>query len=265
MFRGQSRRAPVLWIGLIASSLTGCGLFHEYRPMRVLVRDAETKQPLPGAEIEGMNMVMLDVFGPSSPHGTTDASGVATLKIGPERGFDLRVDEPGYEMTDHREESSYFNTLPKRGGPGDDPKRIDVVMDLPRRHGTTVVVVVPDGYRGLVRVKFEPTDDPPDPTKHVYTAVADASGRAVVRVPEISLSRDIAARYRNGKKVPWDANSPNSDRVAIRHLADTLDTSLYLIGTGPEAEEHDQQIRKQKPDGRRELDQAAYDRLFRSR
>jgi hypothetical protein len=254
------------WLVLLAVTgpcgPAGCGLSHEYRPMRVLVRDAETKEPVPGAEVEGWYFTMLDVFGPFRPEGVTDANGVTTLWVGPDRGFTLRVDEPGYLMTDADKDHRYFLTLPKKGGPNDDPRRIDHVIDLPPSPKPTFVVVVPKGYRGLLRVRFEPTEDASFTPQRTYIVRADQDGRVVVRVPKsvylTEHGREIAARERDGAKVPWDARCPRSEEVALRHLGSTEDTELCLIGTGPEAEAIYKRILRQGPDGNSELDRAAY-------
>jgi hypothetical protein len=248
---------------------TGCGLFHEYRPMRVLVRDAETKQPIPGAHVDGWYSTMLDVFGPTAPRGVTGPDGVATLWIGPDRGFTLRVEEPGYLMTDAHEGvghgHQYFYTLPKKGDSGDDPRRIDCTIDLPPDPKPTFVLVVPKGYRGLLRIKFEPAEAAEVSTQRAYPITVGRDGRAVVRLPKSIWLKDggrnIAACETDGKRIPW-ACDENEERVRLFTVWNTEDTELYLIGTAPERAAYRDRIHPKQAGGSREFDRAEYDRLF---
>ena len=208
---------------------------------------------------------MLDIFGPMPPQGITDSSGIATLQIG-HRGFQLRVDEPGYQMTDNQFGTEYFQELPKKGRPDAKHQGIDRVIELQPNEKPTFIVIVPNGFRGLIRMRFEAADEKPPPVRHMYTFDADSDGRVLVRLPRslwaTQEGREIAARYHNGRKVPWDARCPESEGTAIRYLDRTEDTELLLIGTGPEAEAIFQRILIRNPNHNSELDRKAYDALF---
>src|SRR5579883_2898056 len=67
---------------VLALAAPGC-LFHVYRPVTVLVRDAETKKPIPGAEVDHSYITMLDPFAPLPSRDTTQADGTAHLVAAP--------------------------------------------------------------------------------------------------------------------------------------------------------------------------------------
>jgi hypothetical protein len=222
-------------IFIAATFSTGCGLFHEYRPMHVLVRDAETKQPLAGVEVRGWYMTMMDVFGPNTPHGTTDKDGLVTLQIGPDRLFVLRVIEDGYLLADTDATQEYFKKLPRKGDPDDLPGRIDFVFDLKPEEHPTFILIIPDNYRGLVKVCYEPTETVKVERRRNYEIPVGVDGLAVVRMPE-ALCRPAAirwvtaAREKSGKRVERNLDM-NSRQIGLWPLRKTDDIEVYFVGT----------------------------------
>jgi hypothetical protein len=74
---------PLLFAALLAVA-PGCQAFHSYRPVPVLVRDAESKQPIPGAHVRISYPLMEPAYAPpADSSGPTGADGVARLRAAP--------------------------------------------------------------------------------------------------------------------------------------------------------------------------------------
>lgn len=212
--------AAILFV--VATCSTGCGIFHKYRPLHVVVRDAETKQPLAKVEVTGLYLTMLDIFGPTAPRGTTDRNGAVTLQIGP-RPFSLFISEDGYLYT-------------QAVGVASD----HLVIDLKPESRPTFVLITPNRYRGLITVKYEPSETiKVEPTKRTYEIPVSDDGQAVVRLPaalcRTAAGRWVTAREINGKRVRRNCNI-NTGEIGLWPLRKTDETEMYLVGDGEEWE-----------------------------
>ena len=77
-----SRLGSVLvWIVLLPMLSSGCLVLNQYNPAEVLVRDAETKKPIPAAQVRISYPISRYSFAPHESTGTTDAEGIAHLEI----------------------------------------------------------------------------------------------------------------------------------------------------------------------------------------
>ena len=70
----------------------GCQVMYRYRPMPVLVRDAETKKPIPDAEVHLSYPLTRDSMAPFDSTERTAADGIARLRAAPYGGFGLRLE-----------------------------------------------------------------------------------------------------------------------------------------------------------------------------
>jgi hypothetical protein len=257
-------RLAIVPLVLVSIQSSGCGLFNEYRPMHVMVRDAETKEPIAGVEITGMATRMLDVFGPIPPHGTTDASGQATLSAGLDRGLDLIFEADGYLRKNINSSitAEDVQSLPK----AEDPSRIDLLINLERDPKATFVLIVPNHYRGLLRIRFEPTEGIEVAQKATYLVPVGPDGRAVVRLPKAICrkegERNVAAREVSGKHVKWEHHCSEPEKIGLRWVHSTEDTELYIIGSGKEVEALDERFDPENANGKRVFNPVEYSKIF---
>ncbi|OWK36529.1 hypothetical protein [Fimbriiglobus ruber] len=235
--------------------------------MQLLVRDAETKRPVAGVEVEGHLLKFMDLAPPKQPKGATDADGIATLWVCQERWLNVNTYYDGFVQADQpiQYNPKDFERLPKRGEPTA-AGRIDHIVELKPHPSPTFVLIVPEGYRGMLRVRFEVDDNVAVARQRFYPVPVDKSGLAVVRYPKAICGqggkRNILVRTVNGKRVP-EGYTREAEEIGLRWVHNTEDTELYLIGTGPECEAlKDRIYPKKPPDNERYFDPVFYDKLF---
>src|SRR4051794_18314207 len=105
--RGMSMRPVRVRLGsacavLLAFIGPGCVGFHRETPVAVLVRDAETKAPVPGAQVRLSCLHLAGKGGTPSVAGTAERDGVVQLRAVVEDDADYLVDAtaPGYLFVD---------------------------------------------------------------------------------------------------------------------------------------------------------------------
>jgi hypothetical protein len=281
----------ILYGAAIVASLPGCCSVYVNRPVTFHVRDAETKQPIEGAAIKVVYMRFMEIsipmtgWGPTE--GVTDRDGKLTLVVDPYKDrFMMNTTAKGYLPEEHR--SGTWVT--KRVAPR---KRFewknDFVLELYAEPLGDVDLVFPKDYRGVVLVRFAPTDHPPDvPGRRRVRYDVPASG--VVEIKEswllerpLNYTR-IHAQLRDGTTVPtldgpgaledWDARRhqmddavalqpyPMADAIALRFIEPDWEhnTWIYVLGTKREADS----VREPKSPTLSEADQRDLDRLMRA-
>jgi hypothetical protein len=273
-----------LWSLALASCVligSGCTLYQP-RPVTFNVRDGDTGQPVSGAHVRAHYVAFLDfglVFATIGPQeGLTDGDGNLTLIVDPSKySFNLRVTADGFP------EDSYigkriFDGAPRWGklipGPWYRPS-YDYQIRLYRGPRPTADVTVPDGYRGVVLVRFVTSDHPSDLAGQ-RTFSYSASPRGVVRINDggvfeaIGSFSDVQVHYPGGPALPTCVSNshrsppgaPADDAIALRFI--TVDwkqhTWLYMLGTAAEAEAVERTVWPDK----NHFDQAAFDRILQS-
>ncbi len=136
-------------LGVVFSS--GC---QTYRPVSVVAVDAETKKPIPGAAVRISYPLTPSSRAPAAASGETGDDGTVRLRAAPiEDGFQVEANAPGYLL----EERSLSGEVVQS------PQPASVVLAMYAAPGPTVELVVPVGFRGLVRVETRIQDDLPFP------------------------------------------------------------------------------------------------------
>jgi hypothetical protein len=252
--------------------MPGCCSFYLDRPVTFHVRDAETKQPIEGAAIQVHYMRFMEIsipltgWGPTE--GVTDRDGNLTLVVDPYKDrFTMNTVAKGYLP----EESLWGDWVKKRLVPR---KRFewknDSVLELYAEPAGEVDLVFPNDYRGVVLIRFSPTDHPPDvPGQRNFRYDVSASG--VVEIKESGLLERplkfdrIHAQLRDGTKLPnLDRDVAFEDRIATPYPTDDVlaltfiepdwehHTWIYVLGTKREADsvaEQRERDRLMKPRG----------------
>ncbi len=244
----KSRLMTVILAPVLLFQFVGCSF---YLPQTVTfrVRDAETKQPLEGADIHTAYMTMLDfgllfaTRGPTS--GRTDADGKLTLVLDPTKDW-LWIDAEaeGYLPEPHMWGASVKKRLVPHGGLAGGS---DFVLDMYKNPAGRVDLTVPDGYRGLVLVRFAAADSPPQRfgQRH-FKYDLGFDGRVSIR--ESGLFERVGGYCRihtcfpDGKELPTiDGDSPStllSTSLALRFITPVWEhhTWVYVLGTKAEAD-----------------------------
>src|SRR5262249_27992326 len=247
------------FMGIIAVLAIGSGCtLYQPRPVTFSVRDWDTGQPVVGAQVKVDYLAFLDFglwFASVGPReGVTDKDGNLTLVVDPQkRAFHLNVSADSYVKDGDGINPWSDPPRWKRYVPGPwYSVRDEYEVRLIRGPRPTADVTFPNGYQGVVVVKFADEDKPtvePHKRKFCYKA----SARGLVEIKERALFESAAnydrvhARLEGGSTVPtFDPDrhqpalpgSPKDDEVALRFV--TLEwkdhTWLYVLGTAAEAE-----------------------------
>jgi hypothetical protein len=244
------------YLSLIAA-LTSGWLLHDYRPVTVLVRDAETKKPIAGADVNISYLVMLNPFAPLPSSGKTDKHGVVHLRVAPyERcaGIFCRATAEGYNFPEDTRLSSddirkvkcpsLFSTKP--------PEPLTLVRELYADPHPTVELIVPPGYRGLFRADTEIVNEESCVVgQRIFTATVSSAGMATIRGSQVlcgNLSPDFRARYADGTELP-SPRFGSDDVVALRWVTCTERSHFFVVGTQRDYDEGYAVLHKKNPSG----------------
>ncbi|MFT3883145.1 MAG: hypothetical protein QM703_26275 [Gemmatales bacterium] len=219
------------------SLLPGCCLLHVYHPVSVVVIDAETKKPVPNAELDLFYMsYMLDLFMPLSFPRYTDGAGRATLWAVP-YGFgesvSINVSSENYlfqraELPKKVISNAYsIPILSSLVG-----AESDYVIELYTGPRPTIELILPAGYRGPIKVINEAGDGTAPPGQRVFQFPVSATGKVVIKGPKLLLdihSTDLRARYENGPLLP---EYQSKEGVELRWVTcHGNKTSLFVVGS----------------------------------
>jgi len=261
------RAATLLALCLV---LSACQSFY---PVRVQVLDAETQKPIPGATVEGDYMMtelsVADVYGelifgytagPKPTSATTDDRGLAVLPLSDysARTRGARVHADGYLTSAANIAPARFDQIRRDSNrseatPTNNPP--DLIVRLFRPPHFTLQLVIPDGFRGLLRL------DSSSPT----TTVALPPNPRIVEVPvhppgpeklplyylgnaHAVTPEHITARYANGTSIPRDEDSPADGAIALRPIGRRDSRAIFLVGNLTEARAARNQIRELSTD-----------------
>src|SRR5579885_3612857 len=152
----------LLCLGFLLALTPGCQVLYRYRPVPVLVRDAETKKPIANAEVHLTYPLSRDSLAPFDSAERTDAEGVAHLRAAPYGEFGVRVEATasGY-LTDQLSISteSIQHLQPVHFLEDAERRKPEFVVEMYAEPRFTVELVVPPGYRGLIRAEIEARED----------------------------------------------------------------------------------------------------------
>ena len=237
---------------LFSFSAVGCQLMHSSVPVAVTIRDAETKAPIPGADVTFLYPNSSD---DSLSHlrdsaGKTNASGIVQIRaitgddVPPPQ---IKVEVPGYlsqqkimpgdTLRAVNSSKSFWPFISPR-----DP--IDLGVELYRGPPPVVNLVVPQGFRGIVKVDVRVREDIAYPFG-LRTVSADVPPNGSVQVDAPPIFRhenkpEIQARYADESPLPLiPQNARDRDNeVGFRWLRCEGRTEIFVVGTKAELESY---------------------------
>lgn len=130
---GRLRLLPILCGVALSAVLPGC--FHSYHAANILVKDAETGQPVPNAEVGTSYHTKCDPFAPNPSTAVTGPDGRATLRIAPYHMGNHFYAKVGEKYAYRDIEATEVERLPRwwswlmSGNHSGQP--IDFIIDLP--------------------------------------------------------------------------------------------------------------------------------------
>jgi hypothetical protein len=208
---------------------SGCQLLYDYKPVTVVVRDAETKKPIVGAEVGIYYLTMLDPFAPFPSVGKTGQDGVVHLRVAAhDCPIVMRTVADGYVQGRDR---FWGDEVHQRGASANGQP--DEVVELYSGPGATVELIVPDGFRGLLIADMGITQ--PGlclPGQRSFSFNVQPNGLAKINGPPELLWDDVmvdyGARFANGGKLE---SHPNDAAVGFRWLTIAGHTWFFVVGT----------------------------------
>jgi hypothetical protein len=253
----------------------GCTVYQP-RPVTFTLRDAETKQPIEGADVAAHYTAFMDfgvLFGSVGPmSGKTDRDGRLTLIVDPDKPlFSVKVDAEGYpEMPWLRGGMYTIRYLPRSWFQWS--QECEIAMY--RGPQPKAELLLPAGYRGPVVVYFPTVDVPPSRIgqREFSFPVSDRGG---VEIPHSGMFQNadgydcLQARFPDGASLKTIKDLPGPSAVIAEDRADsvafrlvTVDWNkhawIFVVGTAAEAEALNRQV---WPDDNHE-DKKAFDRIL---
>jgi hypothetical protein len=230
----------LLYPVLLLATAPGCQTLYRYRPVPVLVRDAETKQPLPGAEVRIWYPLTRPDFAPFDSCGVTGQDGIARLRAAPYGEYGIRVDAaaPGYLSDGVDVTATALQKVEPAGWlEATEQRPAAFTVELYAEPAFAVELVVPVGYRGLVKAEVLVREDVPCPAgQRCFRYEVSPSGAVQVTIPPLLRSifpPAYRARYADGTALGGDMDAV---KVGFRWLKTDGKEQCFVVGTRTEYE-----------------------------
>jgi hypothetical protein len=226
------------YLALLSGAAPGCQAFYSYRPVSVLVRDAETKKPVPGAEVHISYPLTRPSVAPYDSSGTAGDDGVAHLRAAPfgEAGLRVEASARGYLPEALSVPVQAVDEIPPAPLVGGDRARpVSFVLEVCAGPSPTVELVVPNGFRGLVKAEVQVREDAPcPPGQRCFRYQVEPSGYVLVTGPPLLrrvFTPDYQARFADGTPI---SRQPDLLAVGFRPLKAEPDVQYFVVGTQSE-------------------------------
>jgi hypothetical protein len=213
----------------------GCQAFYSYRPVAVLVRDAETKKAIPGAEVRISYPMTKPSVAPWDSVEVSGEDGIAHLRAAPSGESGLRLQGTA---RDYLPESINVPVEAIAEIPPSVPllpehrRTVNFTLELSAGPNPSVELVLPRDFRGLITAVVEIHDDEPcPPRKRSFTYKVDSKGDVLVSGPSLLrkvLTPDFHARYAGGPEL---SKEPDPFEVRFRPLQADVDRQFFVVGT----------------------------------
>jgi len=224
-------------LALLLAFAPGCQVLYRYRPMAVLVRDAETKKPIADAEVHISYPLSRDSLAPFDSAERTGQDGIAHMRAAPYGDFGIRIETAasGY-LSDQQGMSTELiqNIKPAHPFEATERRQPVEVVEMYAEPGFTVELIVPVGYRGMIRTEIQLQDDMPFAAGQRCFRYEVTDGLASIKGPGV-LRRicppEFHARYADGTPL---SNDMSLFKVGFRWLRGEGQEHYFFVGTKPE-------------------------------
>lgn len=209
---------------------TGCQTFHGDQTLAVLVRDAETKQPITTAEVYLCQRLKPDEVAPCRSASFTQADGIARVRAEPggEHGFQVQAVAQGY-LPETLDVAADF--VKKNPSPSVEPSPVDVTVEAYAAPDFSVELILPPGYRGLIKAVVQIQDNLPlAKGQRCFRFPVSATGDVLVQGPPLLRRVPAAAfqaRYGNGQLL---GTTMDAEKVGFRWLKGAGNQHVFVAG-----------------------------------
>jgi hypothetical protein len=190
----------------------GCQGFYAYRPVAVQVRDADTKQPIHGADVAISYPNLHPNYAPWDSVALTGDDGIVHLRAAPTgpAGVLLEVRATGCLPEYRTLAVAEIDAIQRPGWFEDTGKRpVNFVVELVTKPGPSVELVIPNTFRGLIKAEIVAREGVAcAPRQRVFNAVVPASGEVQIIGPPLLArvtAQDFRAVYSTGEILRTDA------------------------------------------------------------
>jgi hypothetical protein len=210
---------------------------YRYRPVPVLVRDAETKEPIADAEVHLSYRLSRDSLAPFDSSQRTGADGIAHLKAAPYGVFGVSLEATAARyIPEQLSVSTEFiqNMKPAPLSKQGEQSPSECVIEMYAEPRFTVELIVPVGYRGLIKADVQIQDDLPAPPKQRCYRYEVADGFVSIKAPAVLrriCPQEFRACYADGTPVDKEMTLL---KVGFRSLRCEGKVHYFVVGTQPE-------------------------------
>lgn len=213
----------------------GCRTFLGDRNLTVLVRDAETKQPITTAEVYLCQRLRDDEVAPCRVKGLTQADGIARLHADAAGEHGLQVQTVAGDYLPEKVNLS-ADALKKKAAAASNDKSelgsVDAIVDVYHEPNFSVELILPPGYRGLVKTEIQIQDNLPLPKgERCFRYLVSATGDVVVKGPSMLQRvpvKEFRARYGDG---PLLGKAMDAQKVGCRWVKGVGNRQFFVVGT----------------------------------
>jgi hypothetical protein len=206
--------------------------------VEVLVRDAETKKPIPAAEVRIDYPFARSAWAPPDVYGITGDDGIARLQAAPYGDFGIVVEANAQSYLPEKlnVSNATIEEIPRaRLFGGNDGRPPNFTLEMYSGPRFSVELVVPTGFRGIVRAEVEFQNDGICPTgQRCFSFDVPASGIIQVIGPpllrRVSLT-DFSAKYADGTHLGTEMDVL---KVGFRWLKTEGNNHFFVVGTSSE-------------------------------
>lgn len=220
---------------LLLVPMLGCQVFQGDPSVVVQVRDAETKKPLPSAEVYLCQRLKDNSVEPCHSPGFTQSDGTARVRADGSGtyGVELQAVAAGYlpeKVTLSADDLKKIKSIP--ASPTHEQRPADAIIEAYAEPAFSVELVVPVGYRGLIEAEIVVRDNLPNPIgQRCFRFSVPPS--AIVRIEGPALLQRVAvadyrARYAGG---PLLTPAMDEEKVGFRWLKGSGHKHYFIIGT----------------------------------
>ncbi len=220
--RGCRHAQWFLSLALLILSTGGCNLIHP--PVSVLIRDAETKEPIPNAVVT-VRPLNDETPNAQRPHATTGPDGIARISAHrpDETLVMVGVTVDGYLPGESslKDAARLVAKLPVNG-----------VIEVYARPRPVVTLILPTNYPGLVKVEIQiDAISQTPPGQREFEVRVPESGTVTLTGPPIlrrGLGPEFRARVSDGRTLPLE---PKDDEVGLRWMQSNASEVYFWVGT----------------------------------
>jgi hypothetical protein len=225
----------VIYAVLGITSANGCQALHRYRPVAILVRDGETKQPIPGTMVRISYPFTPAYRAPWNASETTANDGIVRLWAAPagDVGLMVEVEARGYLFEEKDVAVEAIQAIePARWFEAVEQRPPSFVFDMYAEPRPKIELVVPTGYRGTLKVDVETKETVAfEPGQRLFSYVVPASADMQITGPPLLqhiLPPDFCARYADGTKLRHEAKERE---IGFWWLRQEGRYHCFLVGT----------------------------------